>query len=995
MTVPIVPLSRTEPDHATCGPALRGLLDEAGEHRMVSGSTPFLLTDPSQAWWLERGRIELFLVEIDQNQARGPRQHFTSIESGTLLFGLDGAGPETAGSGLLAVPHAGTEIRRIDRKRLTALSTHPEQAQDLIGPIDKWITAISEGLARCTLPDAASRHAIRGGAALTIKAGRRITSADGVLWLPLPRATTLFLGTQELPPGPDACLLPLTPASWLHSGVDLSLAALDSAQTLAQGGLWRGLDTLHELLLPTAKLNLRLANVDEHNRLRQRALSAQRDWQHGLDGLQGVLHQGEEKHARQAPTDDKAPPLVLALQAIGRREGFTLRMPAQRRPGRDDEPHSLEAIARASGLRLRKVALEAGWQRADTQPLLAYAKDDGRPLAVLPLANGTPAVYDPARRQTLRGPQALAMLSNTGFVFTAPLPFRPLNWSSLPRFTIARAWRDLLTLVLSALCGGILGMAAPIAMAHLIDTVIPGHDRGQLLQMGIILAVLGLAAFIMSYVGGIAFLRFQSRAGPALQAAVIDRLLRLPTSFFRRYSAGDLALRASAIAHAEQLISSSAAQAAMGGVFAVFSFALLLYYDWLLGLWAGLIVLVYIWATLALSFLQLRRERDLARHGGELQSMMLQQVSGIAKIRLSASEDRAFTRWARLFAAAERLRASAAGYGNLQAALNSALGLAALFMFFLVLGKFRNGGNMDAVAVGGFAAFLAAFGNFNGGITQMTQTLGKLLAVQPLLERAMPILQASPEIGDDKEDPGVLSGACEFSRVAFRYRQGGALVLDEVSLSVQPGEFIAIVGASGCGKSTLIRLLLGFETHESGRILLDGRDMHELDILALRRQMGVVLQNSRPMPGSLFENIVGVSNGTMEQAWEAARQVGLADDIANMPMGMHTVVSESGGSLSGGQAQRLMIARAIVARPRILILDEATSALDNRSQAWVTDSLARLATTRIVVAHRLSTITKADRIYVMDAGRIVETGSFDELLRMNGHFARLAAAQLV
>ncbi|HWK70199.1 MAG TPA: NHLP bacteriocin export ABC transporter permease/ATPase subunit [Burkholderiaceae bacterium] len=992
MTVPIVPLSKTEHGTTPCGPALRNLLDTAGERRMVAGNTPFLLNDPGAAWWLEQGRIELFLVETDNGRAHGARRHFTSIEPGTLLFGLDAADSAPAGFSLLAVPHVNTEVRRIDRAQLAALGMRPEQARDLAAPVDRWIEAVSEGLARWTLPGAVIHRSVQAGEAFSVKAGGRVTSAGGVLWLALPRATTLFLGTQDLPPGPDPCLFPLTQASWLHSGVDLSLSALDSAQAIAQGGLWQGLDALHELLLPTAELNLRLANVDEHNRLRRRAQSAQRDWQHGLDGLQGVL---QDKRTRHNPPAAGAPPLALALEAIGRQEGFKPRMPARRRYTDDGETPSLEAIAQASGLRMRKVALEPGWEQADTQALLAYANDDGRPLAVLPAAGGAPTVYDPVHQQTLHGPQALALLSPEGVVFTAPLPFQPLNWASLPRFTIARAWRDLLTLVLSALCGGILGMAVPIASAYLIDTVIPGHDRNHLLQVAIILAVLGLAGFIMNYVGGIAFLRFQNRAGPALQAAIIDRLLRLPTGFFRRYSAGDLALRASAITHIEQLISGSAAQAVMGGVFAVFSFILLLYYDWCLSLWAALIILVYTCATVALIFLQLRRERDLARHGGELQSMVLQQVSGIAKIRLSASEDRAFTRWAKLFATAERLRASAAGYGNLQAALNGLFGLAALFVFFLVLGKFRNDGNMDMVAVGGFAAFLAAFGNFNSSVTQMTQTLGDLLAIQPLLERAMPILQATPEISDDKEDPGKLSGAVEFTHIAFRYQQGGPLVLDDVSISARPGEFIAIVGASGCGKSTLIRLLLGFETPESGGILLDGQDMRELDILAVRQQMGVVLQNSRPMPGSLFENIVGVSSGTLEQAWDAARQVGLAEDIENMPMGMHTVVSEGGGSLSGGQVQRLMIARAIVAQPRILILDEATSALDNRTQAVVTDSLDRLSATRIVVAHRLSTITRANRIYVMDAGRIVETGTFDQLMGMNGYFVRLAAAQLV
>lgn len=286
---------------------------------------------------------------------------------------------------------------------------------------------------------------------------------------------------------------------------------------------------------------------------------------------------------------------------------------------------------------------------------------------------------------------------------------------------------------------------------------------------------------------------------------------------------------------------------------------------------------------------------------------------------------------------------------------------------------------MDAFAIGGLAAFLAAFTRFNGGVTQMAHTVVTLLAIRPLLERAMPILTEAPEVSEDREDPGTLSGAVEFSQISFRYAADGPLILDNVSLSVKAGEFVAIVGASGCGKSTLIRLLLGFERPEKGRVLLDGKDMSELDILAVRRQMGVVLQNSKPLAGSLYENIVGASGCGIDDAWEAAEMAGLADDIRALPMGMHTVVTES-GSLSGGQVQRLMIARAIVSKPRILVLDEATSALDNRVQARITKSLESLAVTRIVVAHRLSTVVRAHQIVVMEGGRIVEQGNYEQLM---------------
>jgi ABC-type bacteriocin/lantibiotic exporter with double-glycine peptidase domain len=262
------------------------------------------------------------------------------------------------------------------------------------------------------------------------------------------------------------------------------------------------------------------------------------------------------------------------------------------------------------------------------------------------------------------------------------------------------------------------------------------------------------------------------------------------------------------------------------------------------------------------------------------------------------------------------------------------------------------------------------------------------------MERMAPILATPVEESKEKDPPGPLSGAVEASGVTFRYGPGQPTVLENVSLSIQSGEFVAFVGPSGSGKSTLTRLILGFEEPESGGILFDGKDLRSLDATAVRRAMGVVPQHPQPMPGSLFENIVGVGEGSLDDAWDAAERAGLAEDIRRMPMGMHTIIPEGGGVLSGGQIQRLMIARVLFNRPRIILLDEATSALDNRTQAIVTESLTRLSVTRIVVAHRLSTVMTADRIHVFEGGRVVETGTYSELMAHGGLFSRLAERQI-
>jgi ABC-type bacteriocin/lantibiotic exporter with double-glycine peptidase domain len=264
----------------------------------------------------------------------------------------------------------------------------------------------------------------------------------------------------------------------------------------------------------------------------------------------------------------------------------------------------------------------------------------------------------------------------------------------------------------------------------------------------------------------------------------------------------------------------------------------------------------------------------------------------------------------------------------------------------------------------------------------------------PIYERLKPILQTLPEVDEQKTYPGELSGSIEVNHVSFRYDKDGPPILDDVTFSVKSGEFVALVGPSGSGKSTLLRHLLGFESPDSGAIYYDGLALTEVDLRAVRQQIGVVLQHSQVMTGSILDNIVGASNLPVEEAWDAARRAGIADDIKQMPMGMQTYISEGGSTFSGGQRQRLLIARALVTRPRIIFFDEATSALDDQSQAMVTDSLKRLDATRIVIAHRLSTVVDADHILVLKRGKVVESGTYQELMALGGVFAELAQRQL-
>jgi ATP-binding cassette subfamily C protein len=428
----------------------------------------------------------------------------------------------------------------------------------------------------------------------------------------------------------------------------------------------------------------------------------------------------------------------------------------------------------------------------------------------------------------------------------------------------------------------------------------------------------------------------------------------------------------------------------MSGLISAFSFVLLFYYDWKLALLATGLSLVLVLAIALTSYLQLGHQRVLGAIGGRLSGLVLELINGVSKFRVAGAEARAFAYWAGEFAGQRRVSYRARSVNNALLVFNAAFPVVTSMAVFAAMMFWLD----PKPSIGSFLGFNSAFTQFITGVLAIGTACATVIQIVPLFERARPILEALPEADENKADPGELSGAIELNNVSFRYLENGPPVLDDISLQIRPGEFVALVGPSGSGKSTLLRLLLAFDAPEAGAILYDGRDLASLDPRGVRRQIGSVLQNGRLMSGNVFENIVGSSTLTMDDAWEAARMAGLDEDIRQMPMEMQTVISEGGGTLSGGQRQRLLIARAIVHRPRIVFFDEATSALDNRTQEIVSKSLEGLAATRVVIAHRLSTIVNADRIYVLQNGRIVESGTYRELMQRRGLFSELARRQI-
>ena len=543
-----------------------------------------------------------------------------------------------------------------------------------------------------------------------------------------------------------------------------------------------------------------------------------------------------------------------------------------------------------------------------------------------------------------------------------------------------------------------LAMLTPAFNTAITNQALPDRDLGLLLQVSLLLFAAGITRVGLEWVQSRDVLLTQHSGAARIQLAGMQRVLSLPTEFFRQRSVGELQLRFGALEELRKeiqiLMEGGLVKFLLTSLFVLFMLRISVKLTLLAVVVAALIVLPT--ALMALQSRPLQRHQEVAEAAA--QSRNLELISSVSKLRLAGAEAAAARWWAQKFqqviALEDSLDAKQATAKLLKAVMPN-LGMLLIYILITkLIAEAAATTTLTAPNVGQQLGFFAAFTTFIGGIAGLAGLLAGAFDLPVIYERARPILDADIEAHDDHEEVGVLQGNVQLDRVCYRYGNELPLVLDGVSLEAKAGQYVAIVGPSGSGKSTLVRLLLGFATPEDGTIRLDGRSLSGLELRSVRRQIGTVLQRNSLFSGSLIEAIAGGAVIQEDEAWHAAELAGLADDIREMPMGMQTVIPDGGGTLSGGQCQRIAIARALVRRPRILIFDEATSALDNHTQAIVTNSLDQLSITRLVIAHRLSTIRHADQIIVMDQGQVQEQGSFDSLIGNQGLFARLMERQM-
>ncbi len=690
---------------------------------------------------------------------------------------------------------------------------------------------------------------------------------------------------------------------------------------------------------------------------------------------------------RQTPPKT-ADPLLAALRIIAEKNNLPIHVDPPDEKSGDPESRLLE-FCLANQWRNRRILLESGFSRLHHNALIGFHRQESRP-CILELKGNESVWYIPGEGAPHPlTPAEESNLKDVAYCFYEMLPLRPMTGKELLHFLLRKSRKIFLAILSVGILVGLFGLVLPVATAYVTGKIIPTANIGELWQLLILLLTLTAGTVILNTVPQLCLLLFGSSVLERFLAALFDRIFRLPIHFFQKHSSGDLCTRLLSALRLQEVTFQVISQQFIASIFALCSIIMLFYYSWKLTLVAIPLVFVYV-GLLSYLFIKLQIPlRTAADRVGWESGFLKQTFDGIAKIRGAGAEDRIQNRFLDEFIREKKACDQYfAGAGALEVLGIVIPAIINLLIYFLI-GKVWRG----SLELSGFLAFLTAYGSFQAAVIALGDGVWQLASQKPEVERLKIFLESEVEAPEGKPQAGKLDGAVEFSHVTFRYSPKLPPVLQDVSFSVKPGEFVAIVGPSGAGKSSLVRLLLGFETPGNGSILYSGQDLRELDVNSVRRQLGVILQNSRIMPGSILENITTGTRCTPAEAEEAARMAALDQDLAAMPMGIYTNISE--GVISGGQQQRILIARALIGKPAIVIMDESTSALDNETQETVRRNIESLNVTRIIIAHRLSTILNADRIYVLNNGSIQESGTFEELMSRDGMFRKLAQRQML
>ncbi|KTD75487.1 NHLP bacteriocin export ABC transporter permease/ATPase subunit [Legionella waltersii] len=933
-------------------------------------------------FYVVEGTVDLFLTETVDTLRNTSLKPLCSLNRGHFIFSKPSLEKESRW-----IFHAkcspNAQLIQISLRTLELALQNNEIKDDLIKGINAWISLLSKSIYGYSKPGMIEpmpkegTHALQANIAYT-------NETQEIVWLRLHQGSLKYLGN----PIRTDSILPIDTNTWISSEESFEVEVYSFEQVLHKTQITPAILSFnHELLsviINEIKERERIENQQFNRGIFERSTSLN----HALQEISNFY----TKDDTDFQFEEQSSTSIACCQYICKLLGIHLLIP-QEMPSLLNDRAKVDYLLNNSQIPKRQVVLAGEWWSNPHGLLIGFLEESNQAVLlkfdkklgyqIINLKNGSKTTVDSNIAQTL-SPFALSVYRS--------LPNRPMNLIDIMRWSLFTHKTELKLVLTISVITGFLGLFTPWATGQIFSEVIPSSSYSLLSQLLLGLIAFGFGLFLFEVARSYTLSRIMAFIDNSGVSGLWDRVIKLPISFFQQYGAGDLLNRASGFQLIVNQLFGVAAKSIFDSTYLLFYFLLLFYYSSILAL-VSLAIMLF---TAALMFYILKQEIKISRVSssllGDLSSMLAEYISGIQKIMTTASQSYVFDNWSNLFVKYRKTLFRSSLWFSALSCLQSVVPILSSIIIFIFAAPLIYESKMG---LGGFLAFNAAFGSLLAISMKMTGSLSSLLNLIPTYERIKPILNSMPEVQTVKKDPGKIKGNIEVDHLFFKYDTSGPLILKDVSFKIEEGQFVAIVGPSGSGKSTLFRLLLQFENPLSGSIFFEDQSLIDLDINMVRRQIGVVLQNSSIFPGSIFENIIGSAPLTLDDAWTAAKLAGFDKDIKRMPMGMHTMISEGTGGLSGGQKQRLIIARALVNRPQLLFFDEATSALDNETQQIVTDSLSQINATRIVVAHRLSTIIDADKIIVLVNGQIEEVGDYHELMARKGVFHKMALRQIL
>jgi len=933
-------------------------------------------------YYVEKGRINLFFAKQLPDGRSGARYHVCTVGPGEIVSVDFGDKDER----LLALGEQDTAVRIISIAELLDLYKQSSEAGKVVDhALGVWFSKIVKSLVggsllgqtgACILPDQT----------VSLTADTVFVTAPGsIVWVPLSPKIMYFDATGESTWG-EGTYVPVTSSVWAKTTAACDVLGCTTAELKDPAAC---LQKFHRRCSRMLIERMHQTSLQENEHIDLKFKKNADDFSRKLEKFSFLL----KKEKKQKVETEKYEPVVQAVKLVADALGQKIRILPDK--GYSDDYDGIAEVARDANMRCRRIRLEADWYRHDIGNFCSFmdvGDDTSVPVALIRKGNVYTVINAVTLGITAVDDTNAGKILSDGMMLYKSLPDRALGLKDIFVFSLHNLKPEIgLYFLLTLLMAGF-GLLLTKMTQIFYDEIIPQAAKTQMVSAAVLLFSAEIINIIFAVSQSFIQLRCQIIMGTSLDSAIWDRLLKLPVHFFRNYTSGDLAERSMMPNNILKVLFGGTIASVVSGIFALVYFVQMSFLNKKLAVTAVWLTLCIMAVTAIVCYMEYRHNKIVMKLNSRISGLLLQLVNGIAKLKITSAEQHAFGIWADKFYEVKEERYKE---GKIQLVSDIIMPVFPLVSMMILFFIFPKAAKASAMSTGTFLAFLALFQTFQGSLIGMTSSLTESLMVVPMFEQCKPILEEVPEVNESKVSAAKLSGNIEVQHINFRYAPDLPFVLKDVSLSAHPGEFIAIVGGSGSGKSTLLRILLGFEKAETGTVFYDNQEINTLDITSVRRQMGVVLQTSTVVQGSIFENIVGDYNLSMDDAWRAARMVDLEQTINDMPMGMQTLIPAGGDTLSGGQRQRIVIARAIIRKPPILFFDEASSALDNKSQAVVSHSLESLHVTRIVIAHRLSTIIHADRIYVLQDGVMRESGTYEELMSNKSYFYQLASRQTI